>query len=105
MTSFVAGSRLLVRSFNSAISALASASAGGGGTRKSWPDEITHVFQLPAFGSICSAASAAAGTASNKPATTARAKDNARMAFSLLLDKGGVYARAVVPTSCKLPTG
>ena len=31
------------------------ASPGGGGTRKSFPDEMTKVVQLPAAGSICCA--------------------------------------------------
>src|SRR5436190_17404748 len=29
------------------------AASGGGGTRKSLPEEIAHVFQVPALGSIC----------------------------------------------------
>src|SRR6185503_11311623 len=32
-------------------SSLVAAASGGGGTRKSLPDEMAHVFQLPALGS------------------------------------------------------
>src|SRR5947209_3222550 len=34
-------------------SPLVAAASGGGATRKSLPEEIAHVFQVPALGSIC----------------------------------------------------
>src|SRR5687767_12726519 len=46
------GSFLAKRSRNCVISAVVAAASGGGGTRKSLPEVMTQVFQLPAFGSI-----------------------------------------------------
>src|SRR6516225_7639427 len=94
MMFLVAGSRLLARSFNSAISALASALPGGGGTRKSRPDAITHVFQLTAFGSVGSAAYAAASTPSSAIAVVNNVLTSldARTACSLLLDEASLCA-------------
>src|SRR5229473_7950672 len=34
-------------------SPLVAAASGGGGTLKSFPEEIAHVLQVPALGSIC----------------------------------------------------
>src|SRR6266849_1949939 len=39
--------------FRNANSLSVAAASGGGGTRKSLPEEIAQVFQEPAFGSIC----------------------------------------------------
>src|SRR5262245_5648281 len=52
MTSIAAASRLLTRLLSSSISAAVAASFGGGAARNSRPEEITQVFQDPAFGSI-----------------------------------------------------
>src|SRR5688500_10144046 len=46
------GSFLAKRSRTCANSAAVAVASGGGGTRKSLPDVMTQVFQLPAFGSI-----------------------------------------------------
>src|SRR5215471_2959216 len=43
--------------FSHANSLRVSPALGGGGTRKSLPEEITQVFHEPAFGSICPALS------------------------------------------------
>src|SRR6266545_3514987 len=37
---------------NHASSAFVATASGGGGTRNSLPDEMTHVFQVPALGSM-----------------------------------------------------
>src|SRR5262245_3649887 len=56
MRSLAAASRLLARLLSSSISAAVAASFGGGAARNSRPEEMTHVFQDPAFGSIRSPA-------------------------------------------------
>src|SRR5437879_3271415 len=43
--------------FRNANSLSVAAASGGGGTRKSLPEEIAQVFQEPAFGSTCPALS------------------------------------------------
>src|SRR5258708_3903060 len=45
------GSLSCENDFSHANSSSVAAASGGGGTRKSLPDEITQVFQLPALGS------------------------------------------------------
>ncbi|SIT53061.1 hypothetical protein BQ8794_10431 [Mesorhizobium prunaredense] len=50
--SAAAGSFCAKRSRICANSAAAAEASGGGGTRKSSPDVITHVFHVPASGSI-----------------------------------------------------
>src|SRR5205807_3452665 len=65
--------------FNHANSVTVAAASGGGGTRKSLPEEIAQVFQEPAFGSICPTPSWARALK-----TSTRTK-NVRSVISLLI--------------------
>src|SRR5437773_12406277 len=47
------GSFSCENAFRNANSLAVDPASGGGGTRKSLPEEIAQVFQEPAFGSIC----------------------------------------------------
>src|SRR6516164_8524360 len=79
MRSFAAASLLLARLLSSPSSALVAASFGGAATRNSRPEEITQVFQVPAFDSIrSSAACAAAKTETSMIALVARHPASAR---------------------------
>src|SRR5262249_26813633 len=78
------------------ISAAVAASFGGGAARNSRPNEMTHVFQVPAFGSIRSPATcwaSALGISSNaqSPLRRTLASETRFIAFSLV----GCHARRI----------
>src|SRR6516165_5153055 len=96
MRALAAASRLSARLLSSSISAAVAASFGGGAARNSRPDEMTHVFQVPAFGSIRSPAScwaSALGISSNaqSPLRRTLASETRFIAFSLV----GCHARRI----------
>src|SRR5215471_3250486 len=96
MRALAAASRLSARLLSSSISAAVAASFGGGAARNSRPDEMTHVFQVPAFGSIRSPATcwaSALGISSNaqSPLRRTLASETRFIAFSLV----GCHARHI----------
>src|SRR6516164_6739522 len=96
MRALAAASRLSARLLSSSISAAVAASFGGGAARNSRPDEMTHVFQVPAFGSIRSPATcwaSALGISSNaqSPLSRTLASETRFIAFSLV----GCHARRI----------